>query len=52
MALALSIAGQGSESKEVALRATPVVDTPLDPIRYPRPITILSREFSRHDGGQ
>ena len=50
--LALSIAGQGGESKEVALRATPVVDTPLGPIRYPRPITILSREFGRHAGGQ
>lgn len=42
--LALSIAGQGGAPKEVALRATPVVDTPLGPIRYPTPITILSRE--------
>lgn len=42
--LALSIAGQGGVPKEVALRASPVVDTPLGPIRYPTPITILSRE--------
>jgi hypothetical protein len=42
--LALSIAGQGGAPKDVALRATPVVDTPLGPIRYPQPITILNRE--------
>ena len=45
--LALSLAGQGGAPKEVALRATPVIDTPLGPMRYPRPITILSREFGR-----
>jgi hypothetical protein len=42
--LALSLSGQGGAPKEVALRATPVVDTPLGPMRYPRPITIVSRE--------
>jgi hypothetical protein len=42
--LALSLTGQGGAPKEVALRATPVVDTALGPIRYPRPITIVSRE--------
>lgn len=41
--LALSLTGQGGAPKEVALRATPVVDTPLGPMRYPQPITILSR---------
>jgi hypothetical protein len=49
--LALSLAGQGGASmgasKEVALRATPVIDTPLGPMRYPGPITILSREVGR-----
>lgn len=45
--LALSLANQGGEPKEVALRATPVVDTPIGPIRYPRPITILSREVGQ-----
>lgn len=40
--LALSFAGQGGEPKDIALRATPVVNTPLGPIRYPRPITILN----------
>jgi hypothetical protein len=42
--LALTIAGEGGTPKEVALRASPVVDTPVGPIRYPTPITILSRE--------
>jgi len=45
--LALSLAGQGGSPKEVALRATPVISTPLGPMRYPQPITILSREVGR-----
>ncbi len=45
--LALSLAGQGGAPKEVALRATPVVDTPLGPIRYPRPITIVSTQVGQ-----
>ena len=43
--LALSLTGQGGEPKEVALRATPVVSTPLGPIRYPQPITIVNAEI-------
>jgi hypothetical protein len=43
--LALSLTGQGGEPTEVSLRATPTVDTALGPIRYPRPITIVSREI-------
>ena len=39
--LALAFAGQGGESKEVAVRAMPTVDTALGPIRYPGPITIV-----------
>jgi len=42
--LALSLAGQGGAPKDVTLRATPVISTPLGPMRYPRPITIVSRE--------
>jgi hypothetical protein len=42
--LALSLAGQGGASKEISLQATPTVSTPLGPIRYPGPITIVSRE--------
>ena len=45
--LALSLAGAGGEPKELALRATPVIDTPLGPMRYPQPITIVSREVGR-----
>jgi hypothetical protein len=42
--LALSLAGQGGAPKELALRATPTIQTPLGPMRYPQPITIVSRE--------
>ena len=42
--LALSLAGRGGAPKDVTLQATPVVETALGPIRYPRPITIVSRE--------
>lgn len=41
--LALSLSGNGGEPKDLALRATPVIDTPLGPMRYPQPITIVSR---------
>ncbi|MCJ7629652.1 MAG: hypothetical protein MUO50_14850 [Longimicrobiales bacterium] len=41
--LALSLSGQGGAPKDVELRATPVIDTPLGPMRFPRPITIVSR---------
>lgn len=43
--LALAIAGAGGEPKRVALRATPTIDTPIGPIRYPQPITIVSRRL-------
>ena len=42
--LALSLTGRGGAPKEVTLRATPTIETALGPMRYPRPITILSRE--------
>ena len=42
--LALSIADPTRPPTEVSLRATPTVDTALGPIRYPQPITIVSRE--------
>jgi hypothetical protein len=42
--LALSLSGQGGAPTEVTLRATPTVDTALGPIRYPQPITIVSRQ--------
>jgi len=43
--LALNLAGQGGEPKEITLRGVPSVDTPLGPIRYPQPITIASRRI-------
>jgi hypothetical protein len=45
--LALSIADQGGTPKQIALRATPTIQTPLGPMQYPRPITILSREVGQ-----
>jgi hypothetical protein len=41
--LALALAGEGGEPKDIALRATPTINTPLGPMRYPQPITILNR---------
>jgi hypothetical protein len=45
--LALAVSGQGGAPTEVTLRAVPTVDTALGPIRYPEPITIVSREVGR-----
>ena len=42
--LALALTGQGGAPTEVTLRATPTIDTALGPIRYPQPITIVSRK--------
>jgi hypothetical protein len=42
--LALAVSGQGGAPKNIQLRATPTIETPLGPIRYPQPITIVSRE--------
>lgn len=41
--LALALSGQGGAPKDVELRATPSIDTPLGLMRFPRPITIVSR---------
>ena len=42
--LAMDIAGNGGEPTEVTVRAVPTVDTAFGPIRYPQPITIVSRD--------
>ena len=42
--LVLALAGQSEgEPKEIALRATPTVETAIGPITYPAPVTILRR---------
>ncbi len=41
--LALNLAGQGGAPTRLSLRATPTIQTPIGPIRYPEPITIVSR---------
>lgn len=45
--LALAVSGRGGSPREVTLEATPSVDTALGPIRYPQPITIVSREIGQ-----
>jgi hypothetical protein len=42
--LALAVAGAGGAPKQIALRATPTIQTSLGPIRYPQPITIVSEQ--------
>ncbi|MEM1271556.1 MAG: hypothetical protein AAGI08_16035 [Bacteroidota bacterium] len=42
--LALSISGQGGAPKNIRLNATPSINTPIGPIRYPGEITIVSRQ--------
>lgn len=42
--LALAVTGQeGGEPKRIKLVAQPTIDTAIGPIRYPQPITIVSR---------
>src|SRR5262249_51476131 len=43
--LARALAGASDAHTEVRLRATPTIDTPLGPITYPEPITIVRREI-------
>lgn len=42
--LALALSGNGGASKNVMLKATPVVDTIIGPISYPDQITIVNTE--------
>lgn len=41
--IAAGLAGLRSEPTRVTLRATPTVNTPIGPITYPEPITIVNR---------
>ncbi|MGA2383055.1 MAG: hypothetical protein ABSG61_06425 [Gemmatimonadales bacterium] len=41
--LAASVAGLSSHPTRIAVRAVPTINTPLGPITYPSPITIVSR---------
>jgi hypothetical protein len=45
VSVAVAASGRSGTRASVALRATPSVDTPLGPLQYPEPITILRREF-------
>jgi hypothetical protein len=50
--LALAVTGQGGSPRNIRLDAVPVIDTPLGPIRYPNPITILSRDVGAAPEGR
>lgn len=41
--LALSFAGKGGEPKKISLKAIPTIETPIGPISYPEPLTIVDR---------
>jgi hypothetical protein len=41
--LAAAAAGLRSDPTKISLRAVPTINTPLGPITYPSPITIVSR---------
>ncbi len=41
--LAASVAGVSSRPTRIAIRAVPTINTPIGPITYPNPITIVSR---------
>jgi hypothetical protein len=41
--LAASVAGLNAHPTRIAVRAVPTVNTPIGPITYPKPITIVSR---------
>lgn len=45
--LARNLAGAGGAPKNIALRARPTIETPIGPIAYPSPITIVSRDVGR-----
>lgn len=40
--LVLAASGAGGRPTRIALRAQPTIDTPLGPMTYPRPVTIVS----------
>jgi hypothetical protein len=43
--LAAGLVGASASSARVTLRAVPTIDTPLGPMRYPSPITIVDRRL-------
>lgn len=47
--LALNLSKAGGAPKQVAIRAVPTITTPLGPITYPRPITIVSGTLGHPD---
>jgi hypothetical protein len=45
--LVAAATGQSGTPRRISLRARPTIDTPIGPIRYPQPITIVAREVGR-----
>ena len=44
--LAAGLAGLNADPTRITLRATPTINTPIGPIRYPNPITIATKTVS------
>lgn len=42
--MALSLTGQGGSPKHIRLEILPTIDTALGPMRYPKPISVISRQ--------
>ena len=45
--LALAVSGQGGAPKSIRLQAVPSIQTPLGPLRYPQPVTIVARDVGQ-----
>lgn len=42
--IALSLSGQRDAPKNIRLQVTPTIETPLGPIQYPQPITVINKQ--------
>lgn len=45
--LVLGLAGAGGDGAQIRLVARPTVNTPIGPIQYPQPITVVNRQVGR-----
>jgi hypothetical protein len=43
--MALSLSGQRDAPKNIRLQVTPTINTPLGPIQYPQPITVINKQI-------
>ncbi len=50
--VALGLSGYGGKPVEVMIRARPVIETPVGPIRYPQPITLVRKSVQGGAAGR